>query len=307
MKRIQQGPRAIPLLIAYMGCLLAMGATAAAAEAEPWPKLTAAQQTEAVNELKQFANQTQTTLNRPLNSFETRYFLFCSDLNSQEAQQWAGLLDRMYVKLSDMFAVPKGENIWRGKALIFVFSRSEDYQQYERKMMHTDPAGTAGMCHANSNGIVRIAFYRQSDALNFAHVLVHESVHGFLHRYRTPVGIPSWANEGLAETIATDLVPQNGRRDAVISRAREEAQQHRGDLGEFFTTDHIEGWQYPVAETLCTFMIQAGKHNYVNFINGIKDGLSWQDSLEQKYQAPVDRLVRVFGGWLRVQGLRAQY
>ncbi|HXE55660.1 MAG TPA: hypothetical protein VN541_21730 [Tepidisphaeraceae bacterium] len=280
---------------------------AGAQTAEPWPKLSAQQQAEAISQLKDFANQTQSTLKRPLNAFETKYFLFCSDLKPQEAQNWAGLLDRMYVKLAEMFAVPKGENIWRGKALIFVFSRADDYRRYEKEMMHTDPTGTAGMCHASSNGIVRIAFYRQKDALNFAHVLVHESVHGFLHRYRTPVNIPSWANEGLAETIATDLVPQSGRRNEVITQARENMRQHGGDLGEFFTTDHIEGWQYPVAETLCTFMIQNGKRNYVNFINGIKDGLSWRDSLDEKYQAPVERLVRVFGNQLGVRGLRAKY
>lgn len=305
MARMCIGRNEVLVCFGLIACLIAAARPAGAEGAEPWPKLSPAEQTDAVNQLKQFANETQAQLRRPLNAFETRYFLFCSDLKPQEAQNWAGLLDRMYLKLADMFAVPKGENIWRGKALIFVFSRSQDYQRYEKEIMHTDPVGTAGMCHANSDGIVRIAFYRQEDALTFAHVLVHESVHGFLHRYRTPVGIPSWANEGLAETIATDLVPQAGRRNAVFNTARRNLREHRGDLGDFFTTAHIEGWQYPVAETLCTFMIQASKRNYANFINGIKDGLSWQDSLEQKYQAPIDRLLRVFGSQLGVPGLKA--
>ena len=269
-----------------------------------WPVLTEEQQSQALAALKQFAEQTQTTLDRPLKMYETKFFLFYSDLPPQQAQNWAGLLDRMYAKLAEMFAVPKGQNIWAGKAVVFVFVKKLDYQRYEREVMKTDPGTSAGMCHSNSNGIVRIAFYRQPDELQFAHVLVHESVHGFIHRYRTPVLVPSWANEGLAETIATDLVPQRGRRDGVKVQAREELQAHGSRMGDFFTADHIVAWQYPVAEMLCTFMIQAGKKNYVDFINGIKDGVDWEQCLSTKFKAPVDRLVLAYGQYLGVKNLQ---
>ena len=57
---------------------------------------------------------------------------------------------------------------------------------------------------------------------------------------------------------------------------------------------HIDGWAYPVAETLCAYMIGQNKRNYVDFINGIKDGLTWEKSLEQRYKAPRDRLARAY-------------
>jgi hypothetical protein len=142
---------------------------------------------------------------------------------------------------------------------------------------------------------VHIAFYRQNNELNFAHVLVHESVHGFLHRYRSPVHIPSWANEGLAETIASELVPDPRRQSFVPGLARAGLQQHHGDLEGLFTLPHIVAWQYPVAETLTVFMIKNGKKNYVDFINGIKDGLTWKQSLEQKYQVELPRLLDAYG------------
>lgn len=264
-----------------------------------WPALTDAQQKTALTQLKEFAQQTQAKLGLPMRGFETQYFLFCTDLPQDEAQQWAALLDRMYAKLSGLFNVPPRKNIWRGKAMVFIFSRKANYQRYEREMAHIDPGNTAGMCQGFNDGTVKIAFYRQEDQLEFAHVLVHESVHGFLHRYRSPVDVPSWANEGLAETVATDLVPQNGRRAEVMSHAREAIQAHRG-VGDFFTTRHIEDWQYPVAEMLCTMMIQASGKNYVDFINGIKDRLPWEKSLEEKYKATQDRLVAVFEQWLGV-------
>jgi hypothetical protein len=263
-----------------------------------WPALTDNQQKAALAALKLYAQATQTKLGLPMRAFETQYFLFCTDLPQGEAQRWAGLLDRMYGKLSQMFAVPEGKNIWRGKAMIFVFARNEDYQRYEMQMLHYDAKRTAGLCHNSPDGTVKIAFYRQRDELGFAHLLVHETVHGFQHRYRSPVGLPSWVSEGMADMIATDLMPQAGHRNEVLSRAREQLQSHRGDLGNFFTASPIEDWQYPVAEALCTMMIQASSKNYVDFVNGLKDGLTSEQSLREKYKAPKDRLVPVFEQWV---------
>ena len=291
-------------LVVVVMCALFRSRATAALTPQPWPDLSDDQQKAAIAELKTFAQEARDKLNVPMTAFETRYFISCSDLSSHEAEQWAGLLDRMYDRLSEMFAVPSGKNIWRGKALIFVFSKNADYQRYEMQIMHTDPAGTAGMCHSSSNGNVRIAFHRQQDQLEFAHILVHESVHGFIHRYRTPVPVPSWANEGLAETIATDLVPQNGRRQGIKNLAVKNLNSHNRSMGDFFTAQHISDWQYPVAQMLTTMMIEAGKKNYVDFINGIKDGLSVDEALAEKYKAPKARLVQVLGNYLGVQGLK---
>src|SRR5678816_1538790 len=96
-----------------------------------------------------------------------------------------------------------------------------------RDRHQTMAAGTAGMCHQYGNGDVHIAFYRQPNDLDFANVLVHESIHGFLHRYRSPVDVPSWANEGLAEAIAADMVNRKGLTQAATAEARNELQTRK--------------------------------------------------------------------------------
>jgi hypothetical protein len=270
--------------------------------ASPWPKLTATEQAEAVEKLKAFADDASTKLDRRLSLFETQYFLFYTDLPQREAQNWASLLDRMYMRLAELFAVKKGENIWRGKGLIFVFAKASDYRNYERQVEKTDPIFSAGRCHARHDGTVHIAFYKQDRELSFAHVLVHESVHGFIHRYRTAAIVPSWANEGLADAIATELVPDpptNPTRQQVADALR----KHNNELGKFFRTPQIEPWQYPVAETLTQFMILQSKRNYVDFINGIKDGQDWETSLDKNYKAPLERLIPAYGAWVGVKGL----
>jgi hypothetical protein len=140
--------------------------------------------------------------------------------------------------------------------------------------------------------------------MDFAHVLVHESVHGFVHRYRSPEDVPSWANEGLAEAIATQLVPRKGLAQSAAADARGDLQAHKS-LEEFYTTDHIVAWQYPVARTLTEFMINQNKAGYVDFINGIKDGLKWEESLKTKYGVTPEQLTLAYGNWMSVAGLKA--
>jgi len=265
--------------------------------------------------LKTFAEEAAKKLNKPLQLHETKYFLFYSDLPPQDSRNWAGLLDRMYGKLAELFGVERDAragagsavspssgrgdyaNVWDGKALVFVFQSADDYRRFQLVIHNTDPGTSAGMCHCFGDGRVHIAFYRQPDQLTFAHVLVHESVHGFIHRFRTPAVVPSWANEGLAEVIAAELVPQPGR-PKERELASKMGLQSRPELGGMFEAKHIQPWQYPVAETLCSYMIQQNRRGYVDFIVGIKDGLTWEQSLEQRYKAPRDRLVAAYRGSL---------
>jgi len=269
-----------------------------------WGKQSPEEMAAAIGELKKFAEETKQRINPKLTLYETQYFLFYSDLAPADAQNWAGLLDRMYGRLALLFGVPKGENLWRGKALVFVFASDQDYFAFQLKMHDkTVATGTAGMCHTYGNGDVHIAFYRQPNELDFAHVLVHESVHGFLHRYRSPIDIPSWINEGLAEVVASELVPRPGLTQDGTAQARQNLQTRR-DLDKMFESEHIVAWQYPVSRTLTEFMITQSRKGYVDFINGIKDGMTWQDALTQKYGVSLEQLVHAYGNSMGVQGLR---
>jgi hypothetical protein len=267
-----------------------------------WGKQTDEQQAAAVAELKQFASLTQKRMNKQLALNETKYFLFYSDLPEQEAKNWSGLLDRMYDMLANTFAVPKNTNIWRGKGLVFVFRAQSDYFRFEALMHRTDAKGTAGMCNQFGDGMVHIAFFRQEKELEFAHVLVHESSHGFLHRYRSPVPVPSWINEGLAEWIATKLLEDKwpSHQKDVLYNAGYFIRQHKG-IGDMWTADHIQGWHYPIAEMLTTFMIERNTRGYVAFINGIKDGVNWEESLKKNLRYTKEGLIQDFAAAMKIK------
>jgi len=272
-------------------------------QAKWWGDLSDEVQGESIAELKKFAVKTQETLDRRLAPYETEFFLFYSDLEPREAVGWARLLDKMYVQMMGVFGLDKDRNLFRGKALVFVFQQEPVYHAFQAKLHNTSSAGTAGMCHGFGNGYVHVAFFRKADDNEFAHVLVHETVHGFLHRYRSPKHIPTWVNEGLAEYVAGVMVPKSRLDDALGQRAVREMTR-RGDLGGMFTAQRIEPWQYGAARLLTDFMIRADKRRYAAFIDGIKDGLTWEQSLKEKYGVELERLVDAFGREHNIRGLK---
>ncbi len=229
-----------------------------AASSAPWPALSESDQLAAIRDCKSALDEIRQKLDPNLALYETKYFLFASDLQPAEARRWADVLDRMYQRLAELFAVPPGKNIWRGKALVIVFSERNTYNKFEQQFYHNDASNTGGICHALPDGDVKIAFYRGADDQRFAHVLVHESTHGFLHRYRSPIHIPSWANEGLAESIAYDLVPAPGLVASAKADARADLQTHK-NLADIFTADHIANSRYPTCFVLTDMLIQKDK------------------------------------------------
>lgn len=273
--------------------------------ASSWETLSPTEQTQAVQQLKDYIAQVRQDLDPNLQLYETKYFLFASDLQSSEARRWAAVLDRMYARLSDLFAVPKDTNIWRGKALVLVFAQRNTYNTFEQKYFHNDASNTGGTCHGAPNGDVKIAFYRASDDQWFSHVLVHESTHGFLHRYRSPVHVPSWANEGLAEFVAYDLLPQPGVIQATKNAARADLEANK-NLSDFFSGNAIPNHRYSVAFTLTDYLIETNKKAYINFINAIKDSAPAEDALQESFHLTIPQLAQKFATAMGIHDLTAQ-
>ena len=275
------------------------------AENSLWGPLSDEVMASSVEELKAFAAQTQQKMAKPLTLVETKYFLFYSDLSAREAATWSGVLDEMYDRMINVFGLEKGRNIFRGKCLVFVFQSSDDYRRFQIEMHGTNPGLSAGMCHSYGNGYNHVAFYRQENDSLFAHVLVHETAHAFIHRYRSPVHVPTWANEGLAEYVAAVMIPSSHLNTRGLNERLAWAMRAAGNSmgGGFFDAQGLNAVQYPIAFTLTAFMINQSGERYANFINAIKDGKTWRDALENDYGVTLDRLVQAYGQTMGVEGL----
>jgi hypothetical protein len=267
-----------------------------------WPALSDEQRRQAVAALKQNVANLLSQNRARIIPTETRYFIFYSDLSPVEVRKWAGVLDLMYARLAALFGIAEEENIWHGKAAILVFAQRDDFRDFETQAFHVK-RDAGGWCHYLAQGDVLISFFRASSDQDFARVLVHESTHGFLYRYRGRPPVPSWINEGLAEVMEFEFVPQTGIRQANDAEARIQLRAPDGLKG-FFTAPSIEFPQYPIARTLTEFMIRQNKRGYVEFINGIKDGMTWEDALQDKYGVNLNQLVNAYGISMTVANLK---
>lgn len=269
-----------------------------------WPELTEEEHAEAIAEHRAFAEETAEKLQVRLRLFESDYFLFCTDMEPREAEQWYRLLDRMYRLLMDEFGVPRDRNIWRGKALVLAFNERDDYHAFYRDMHGRDDAeGTAGRCHYLPSGSVYVTLYRHSDdRRRVAGTLVHEAAHGFAYRYRSRAHIPSWLSEGIAEWAKYTLLPELKVENDVTADTREKLRQ-RGSVEGMFDADPIEFWQYDVAYTLTQFMLDQKPAAFVDFFHAIKDGKDWEPALEEDYGVTVDQLLLGLSRSLRLDPL----
>lgn len=262
-----------------------------------WPNWTLAAHEAALEQAKLHVGDVQKTFaSLRLNTFETRYYLFVTDLTQQQIAPYIQQLDAMYLELSKGFSIPEGKNIWHGKCLVFVFSAKEAFQLYEAAHYRDAPPGNVqGLCHNHGDGRVVISCYPGQDPAYFGAVLVHETSHGFLHRYLSSVPIPTWINEGIADWIAGVIVKSDSgirrRQENAIDRVRQ-----TGQVGEtFFAGGSLESWQYGLACSMVTFLLKRDAKRYRKFLIGIKEGADWVESLKASYQLTPPQFLAAYG------------
>ncbi len=269
-----------------------------------WRVLSPAEQAQAVREHKDYIQRVLALFpDRRFQVVETNYFLFVSDIDPRLIRGYVRDLDAMYVMLTGMFQLPKGVNIFRGKAVVFCFSSLEARARFEHRFLNGDPRGTAGKCYQVSNGDVIISAHLGSDLDFFGHVLVHETAHGVIHRYLSSVRVPSWLNEGIADWVAMKIVPRcketQRRQKAAAQRLR-----RTGTLEGMFFADAIEAWQYGAASAIVQLLIELDNRRFGAFFEAIKRGTDWVDALQTTYGMTVTDLCALYAKRLGIPLLR---
>jgi hypothetical protein len=261
-----------------------------------WPKLTDEQQAAIIKNQKEFLDEVGERFNG-MRLYETKYFLFYTDIPAQQVEFFVGCLDEMYDKLCGMFGVTGGKNIWWGKAVVVAFLNESSYHAFEQTFMRNpNSQGSAGLHHGFSNGRVVIAIFRGDNPHDFAHTLVHETTHGFIHRQKSNVHIVSWVNEGVAEWVAHQVVPQCRQIPLKEAAALMQLKQTGSLGGNFFAENkNIDAWQYGVAYQVTKLMIGVAPMRYGLFIDGIKEGKSVEESLKETYGWTFAKLAQVYG------------
>jgi len=270
---------------------------------EPWPELTAAEHAAEVEALKAFVEEVRAVFPR-LTVAETHEFIFVTDIAAAEIAPYVKSLDSMHDVLCDLYGIPRGEPVWKGKCLVVAFRDEGDFQAFEARFMRADiPRGVHGLCHQSSTGRVVMACHRGDDADAFAHMLVHETSHGFNHRWLSPQRIPNWLNEGLAEWVGTQVVPRSLQVPAKEAEARAFMQQTRSLGPGFLTAANIQPVQYGIASQLVRFLVVRDRKKFAEFVAGIKEGMTAEESLEAAFKGSLADLIAAFGNGIGVPNL----
>ena len=262
-----------------------------------WPKLARQEQEKHVQELKGFLNEVATHF-APLQMqlHETAYFLFLTDMPPAQITPYLASLDTMNVQLGQAFGFEPGTNVWYGKAAVVAFVNKVHYIELERRFMdNANAIGAQGLCHQDSRGKVIVGCYRGANPAYFASLLVHETAHGYVHRYRSPARVPSWLNEGIADWIAGVAVPSSRtvlrRQKTAADHLRQQGSFH----GRFFDSPKIGPMQYGAASTCVDLLIRNSPEGFRVFIDGIKEGLPWEHSLQRAYGLTTADLAVTYG------------
>jgi len=242
--------------------------------------------------------------------YETDHFLFTSNMPAEQVIPYAASLDQMYRYMCQLYGVERGEKVWLGgKAPIFAFLEKHQFDAFEERFFPDARqslgavANIYGLCHLSSSGEVVISCYRGDDPHDFGQMLVHETSHGFIHRYKTKARLPNWVDEGMADLVGAEMVP---RSKAV--RNRELAAMQRlaaqPSLGGMLSAERIVDWQYGLASSLNRFLLQANREGYVRFIEALKEGMTWEAALGEAYASTPEVLLAHYSRWIGVAGLR---
>ena len=249
-----------------------------------WPPVTDKQEADFLANQQQFVQKTREQFPQiEFRIVETEFFHFCTDLSSAQVDGYLASLDAMYRELCMAFGIPPARKIWCGKCMVFAFSRQSDFRSFEASMMkNSDTGGAQGLCHTFSNGRVLFAGYRGESDSYFGSVLVHETAHGFVHRYLSSALAPSWLNEGMSDWIANAIMKTNAVARKQVKSAN--VIRQTGTWGDFLTAKKIEFDFYGAASTLVEILLRRDKGGqFLAFFRGIKEGKNAEESLKETF------------------------
>lgn len=231
---------------------------------------------------------------------ETEYFLFCTDLQPADVDGYIVYLDAMYKELCKAFGLSPEKNIWCGKCVVVAFQREQDYLQFETTVMKNNNArGSQGLCHQARDGTVIFSGFKGDNGF-FGHVLVHETAHGFVHRYMTTARAPSWLNEGMSDWLANFIV--GGDKIALRQKRSAQLIMRQGGWGDFLSAEQIDGDYYGSASTLVEILLALDKgKQFKQFFDGIKEGKPADESLKDSFAISYEDLKILYAQRIKSQ------
>ena len=270
---------------------------------EAWQAESGGSMRSAVGEAVGMTNQALAACKISMSMNQNNLFVLYSDLPEADTKKWAGRFNSIYAGMSKAFGCSTA-NIWHGKAVVLLFKSQEEYARYLASAFHANMAGSAGVCVSRSDGMVFIAMFQDARNPDLEYVLYHEFAHGFLHRYNARTPVQSWANEGLAEFMASRFTHANHSETQRVQNSVD-ALKKEGSFEDFFAAQNIQGKHYGVAGDITRMLVECSPQRYGAFLGWLKQGANADTALTNSYGITAEGLVEAYGKRIGAKGLRS--
>jgi hypothetical protein len=260
--------------------------------ADPWPVLSEKEQADARLALKADAAAWLTTIGLAIEPIESDYFLIFSEQTREDAARLGQQLDAAYRRAAPFLANDPEKNIFWGKAVVLLLKDPEKHRLLEATAFNQlISTRTIGICHCLGPKVI-LSFRMHDDPLVFTDSLMHEMTHGILHRHRSPLRLPPWANEGFAEYIATNVFKNSlvdaNRRKPALAFLRSGASLPDLLSITYETPDWIgkDESTINVGYLVVNLMIREQPQRFAAWIGAVKSGKEWLKAIEEDFGSP---------------------
>ncbi|MDO4627944.1 MAG: hypothetical protein Q4C70_02045 [Planctomycetia bacterium] len=275
-----------------------------------WPEVTDTMYEQEITRQEKYLEDIKAKFPRTI-YYESEHFYYLTDAPKPIALECMKYLEAMYARLCEVFEFKKDARVWTGKCIVCAFAYQQDFLRFEQEFFSESAhqfTGATGLAHLSSDGNVLISLFygdisKMENRWKFIGTLVHETTHGFLHRYRARQRIPLWVNEGIADFMVSVIVPAD-RQPALKQQSALKQMRQFGSVGGLMTTDGpLEAWQYGVASGLVGFMLKYDSHAFKTYLDDMKDGKEWTEALKEHYKCTPEELLFQFGRANRIPRL----
>lgn len=273
-----------------------------------WERLTPTQHAECLKATDEFIKDTAKKAGVPLRaSGATEHFACYSDADPDVVRNWIKKFEFGYTNLCKVFDLDPRINIFKGKCAVILCRNRASYEKWVKAALPEEQglgAKTLGLHVCNQIFSGSCAVYVSHDSARQAqveHVMGHELSHAFTSFFHGTARPANWANEGLAEYIAT-----GGKgREASILESRERIRK-MGSLEDLFDAPNIQGFHYGAAFELVRLLIKKNPQGYGRFIKAMTEGMNPEDALKAHCGLTLDQLAAGYAKSLGLKSLKAR-
>jgi hypothetical protein len=272
--------------------------------ADPWPYLTPDQQEAAVEAVEADARQFLRSAGAQADPVRSDRFVVYGATAPLERARLATRLEAIASQVAGVLGVDEKKNVFWGRAAVFCFADPDRFRMVEAESFdQLVPRQAVGICHPVGPKVF-LCFRSDQRGDVPLPVLARETVHGYLHRFRTPRRLPPWANEGLAAYVADRVAGAAGRDELRAGAVR--FIREGGDVGPLLDRRYGDGQPElddlttAVGALLVELMVQQRPQSFGPWVDAVKYGKDWETALAEDYGVSRSTLVDAFVQYYRV-------